>query len=623
MSLLLLRELRRLAPFGAGGALLAGALGASAALEPSTGAAAAFWLVALVALPLVLGVALVAPDTASGATAFLARLPVTPGRTFAAKLAAGVAWLLPTAGLAWALRGAVGPVADSGAMPFLLPVAFGAGAVASVAAHRVAGALAAAPVVLVAVVGLAVVAPLLALQIAGPLAAWPLPLLGAGIGAGSLAAAYAAFRHGDRHRVSLRPAAIASAGVALVLCAAFTTAAGAQAWVVSAAVAGLSPQAGFVAGGERALVPLAASTPLGVERRVASLDAQTGALEWLLPLRHVGRVDLEPNGSRALIHAVGDQAGWLVDLERRAIQPLAGLERDGPTFVVWCSWGPLRVRAWSGWLWVHDPVRGLGAKVRLNREARAFGVDPTGRLLLVDREGIAAASGFEAWGGSRRPTDSADERDDELAKVRDEVRRFAWPAPVASVEGELTLSPSGRHVVWVGGAPMPPGHALTGPAYATVFDLETGRRTDVRAEHLDGLRARELDVLADGAWRGFQAAFSPDERWLAFERSGGQVALVDLARGTTTPLTPPVGSPKGLPIVWSPDGSGAWLPSGLRLEPRASAAGASPWLGPDALRREGPEVWAAGALAGVGLVRSGPAGGLRVGDSRPLEGGAR
>lgn len=619
MKLLLIRELRRLAPFGLGGAVLVLFLMGWVALDETPATAGLFWLASQILTPLVIGVALVAPDTASGGTAFLARLPISPGRAIAGKVLVGAAWALPAVGLGWTFGPAL---ASSGTTEFMAPVAFGAGVVASVAAHRVATALLAAPIVFVVTVGGAVIVPLIALGVTGPVAPWTLGLLGLLLGAGTLATGGAAFRFGDRHRPSLRPAGIAASGLGVVLLATVSAAAAGQTFLLAAAVPDLAPQPGVARVGDRVLVPLATTTALGIDRRVASLDGVTGRLDWLLPVHHVSEILAEPNGARAVLTASGATGGALADLQQRTLRK-ASLLRWTRAFL-WRPEGPLQVGVRGPKLWVHDPLTNLAAAVRRDPPAVLVGVDPAGGLILADATGLWRATHVERWTG--RATASGeplapDARSDELAKLLSEEPLTAWPEPSDPTRGELSLSPSGRYVVWVGGPQRPEEREPDSAPFAVVIEVATGRRIEVPARHLDRLDRRGLTLLSDVAWRGYQATYSPDERWLAFERSGGEVALVDLGGGRVETFRPQIGSPQGVSIAWNPDGGWASLPSGLRLIPPTGGAPAR--LVPDPLVLEGHGVWAAGWIEGVGPIRSGPAGGLRVGQLRPLEGGAQ
>src|SRR5690606_12152332 len=165
------RELRRLAPYGAGGpalglALLLFEVTASAQHLPDGSLPTQLAL----GVSALLGVALVAPDTSSGAAAFLARQPLGPGRLLGTRLLAASCWLAVGSlaiAATWALLGL--PSVDTGVVPYV-PLGFGLGALASTVAHRTLPALLLTPALLVAAVIVAFALPVVGLAIlpAGP-----------------------------------------------------------------------------------------------------------------------------------------------------------------------------------------------------------------------------------------------------------------------------------------------------------------------------------------------------------------------------------------------------------------------------------------------------------------------
>ena len=150
VSALFRREQLRLAPYGllAPLAYVIAFLLALVQDRPSDLGAQLFWA-GLIGGPPILGVATVVPDTANGGTSFFARLPITPGRVLATKLAAAGAWLslaivmavfgvgiLDATG-ALKLKDSLPMFQVAGAMILGQGCAFSAGALASVTASRV------------------------------------------------------------------------------------------------------------------------------------------------------------------------------------------------------------------------------------------------------------------------------------------------------------------------------------------------------------------------------------------------------------------------------------------------------------------------------------------------------
>lgn len=204
---LLVRELRRLAPYGlavtlvALAAVVAGLLGRTKLAAAASGFAPLAWLA--------LGLAVAVPDTQSGGAAFLARLPVDARRVTSLRLAALLAYALPGLALV-ALRpeparpGAGLGLPEAAGLQLL---ALGAGALASSMTRTT---ITAVLLGLVALLGGAA-----AVSIAIPL---ELVLHSDGVAACLgllwLVAAARTVHLGELHRASPRPVALGLAGVA-------------------------------------------------------------------------------------------------------------------------------------------------------------------------------------------------------------------------------------------------------------------------------------------------------------------------------------------------------------------------------------------------------------------------
>ncbi len=613
MTGLALREARRLAPY---------ALGA-----PLVGAAGAWWLatrpdrllhlgqgleLALAGTAALLGVAAVAPDTGAGGVAFLSRLPVRPLRVVATKLAvAGALALLAGAALV-ALRAAVDPagagpapgaglgLAATGLRPggappgplaplTLAAFAFAAGSAASVAARGTLPALLLAPVVALALALLGGAAPVALLRLepwpflptAALLAAPPLLALGA-----------AAYALGERHRPSLRPAAIVAAGVVALGGVGLAGTAAARSWTLHAARPGLLVVRAVEAPrGDLVAVELAGQAWPGPQRRVALLGRagagglrwkasprprelapapgrSPGHLVWDLPLEDVAAPELSPCGRALLVRCTRDPGGWLVDLAAPDAPPrrLAGPAPEGFGFdhVVWLGAEPALVRERAGHLEVLRPV----------------GLDPA-----LPRADVERAV-------TRAPLDGA----------------LVGPTPRGGV---LVTTPGGLEERALPGSPgarpAGPRRLATWPAGAVVHAVYPSPRGGVAVVDLDlpGLGRRfasltlpaaggdappaSLGVLATAA-RGWATwipgggryggwAFSPDERTFAVDEPGRGLAVFDLEAGALRARLTPGEDARalaarlaatgalelGLQVAFTPDGARLTAPWGTTL----------------------------------------------------------
>ncbi|MCO5171230.1 MAG: PQQ-like beta-propeller repeat protein [Planctomycetes bacterium] len=509
MKALLLRELRRLAPYGLGAALLA------LALPPTDDAG----LVLHAALAAVLGVAAVAPDTAAGGTAFLLRLPARPVQVAAVKLLVAALWVLPAlvAALARDPRGVgVG-------IPCLFAAGLGAGALASVVAHRVMPAVLLAPMLLAAF-GLMGVVPLAALRTEprGVLAFLAAP---AAIGLASVGLAALAFAHGERHRPTPRPALLAGAGLAALAVLSFGSTAAAHAWTLEHVAPGaLRAVAATPIPGGGLVVELDAALWCGHERRIVVLGPGDA---WQVPLRGVAGPEVSPDG-RLVLLAGFPAGGWLLDLDARTTTPLPGFEphRD-------VAWGPegavTLTRSHQGL----EPVDVLRLAPAGHEDARVVlhvpgahyvGLAEDGRALLVDDAGVLA---------SALPAPGAP------ASTPPAERLVRWPAGL-SCQQALPVA-GGRLLVL---DPEGTVHAL---------DLRTG----------DGVALTGWDEPVYLHRSTVQV--SPCRRRAAARITGGRIVVVDLATGARVlDARPPAdaGPTTRLEPAWTPDGEALALPWG-------------------------------------------------------------
>ncbi|MBI3725544.1 hypothetical protein HY251_16565 [bacterium] len=530
MSEIFRRELRRLMPYGLGGPLLV--LAAGALMEGTQGLTAG-WLVSFVLVPCLLGVATVAPDTGAGATAFLARLPLDPRRTFAVKLAAALVWLLPTMLLASLL------LTDETAGSALTwrvelretPVAllcFGAGVLGSVIADKVMPAVLMAPLVgLGALVG-ALAPPVVVLRVPAPEIA---PVLMLGLGGALVAIAFVAFTRGDRHRSSSRPAVIAGGGVAAALALSFAGTSAAHAWSVDAAVPGLVVGAEACPAsrdGKTLVVPISGERWTGLEQRVVVIDRATRST-WVVPVRDAEKPELAPDGRSLLVRSSRGAGGWLVSLETRGVRRVSNRSLDGVGLpdAIWRGDGLALLRRLATRIETLeiDGASAQGASIAVSQDFHDLGVVPgTSRVLGWDPAGIVAID-LPRTGSSERPGGRASVS--------------AWPSGFRCVAA--SLSPSGRFLI----ARDASGFLLA--------DLAGGPPVSFQAKP-------DARVPGDR----LAASFAPGEDRIALPLEGGGVGIFDRATGRACCSLVKVSAGKvrvSETAVWSPDGRLAAIPA--------------------------------------------------------------
>lgn len=560
MSLLLWRELLRLAPYGAIGLVLVLAAPLLLRVHPLLG------LLALQAgtflAPGVLGIATLAPDTASGATAFFTRLPIAPWRWVAVKLVAAGGWTLlihlaDRLALAWLAspglleRASITPGFVASFAPFVAPAqacGLGLGCLASAVVPRTMPAILLAPSL--AVSGLLVL-------LGVPMVAWRIPpdeglsaIAAPALGLAGLIAAALAFLRGEPHRPSARPALLAAAVMAPALVLGVSATAVAHAWTVEAAVPDLAvgPALGVAApSGDRIAVELQGRRWTGPELRVAVLGHGKLPLTTVLPFRDAVSPEFSPDGSRLLLRSAFDPGGWLVDLAGRW-ERLPGLAPTGFGFpwVAWLRNEPLLVREQGGDLetFLPDPTLPVTRRVDrapelLRRLARApldgrslVGTLLDGRVVLADREGLVAVE---------PPVAAADvETGPQRARLAAGERLFGWPASEAA---PAAISPRGRAAVRR--VPDDPGALeVLGPPGTAPRRLASG--------------AAQALILSRE-----RLSWSPEERFLALALPGGDLLIVELASAAVLArldLPTRFQASAAGPAVWS-GGADDWVAS--------------------------------------------------------------
>jgi len=500
------------------------------------------------------GVVTLAPDTARGGTAFLFRMPVTPGRIAIAKLVAlatylpGFALLLLAAhaetpllepavgydGAVWT-PGIGKSVVVLSATGIVLGLSFGL--VASVVMGRTIPALLLAPI-------LAGVS-FFALSF-GPALTWDLEPLGfyfvllpllSGV---ALWGAWLAFTRGDPHRESPRPALYAAAVVAPAVAVLFGGTGIAQAWTrssieehlrVSARASVASPD------GQHLAVELYAQPWSGLDHHVAVVDRDRGE-QWVLPHRDVWEPTFSPDGRWLLVRNYRQPGGFLVDVEARTTQALPGRSRDGfgYRFVSWTADGPLFVEQAGGsirsWLAVPgDPDDPLRQDPRAAAR-ESFYVQSLPRTLVAvsgDQALLTDAQGLWHCPVPRRVT--LDRGGAQAAlELPEPQATLLVSADLAQVK-DAELSPLGDYLVTVV------------DKHLRVFDLTNGTLT------LDWPRSPVWSLNSPDCG----VSFDPTERRLA-AYGAGDVEVKDLATGRS-----PSGLLAGQPGVrlilsWTPDG---------------------------------------------------------------------
>ena len=574
MSPLLLRELRRLAPYGLGAAgLILSSLFLFGGDAPSDWAIPLFLLGSFLG-PAVLGVASVAPDSSSGGAAFLVRLPLSPAQVLRRKLVAALAWTLLVSGATLTVFALTPELQRGAGLERLVDLlraqvlALGIGCAASVLTPRVLPAVLLAP-------SLGLVCLLVLLGV--PLVAWRIPpteglgqVVAPALGLLALAAASLAFLRGEPHQASIRPTLLVGAvlGPGLLLGVGATGAA--HAWTVQAVVPELKvgPVPGVAAPG----LPLVAVSLhgrgwTGLEERVAVMAGrmvfsgeETAAV---LPQRGVEGPEFSPDGERLLLRASADPGGWLVDLRTGRSQRLPGLAPVGFGFpwVVWRGGAPLLVRASGDSLEVFRPEP---AAATLEDEALA----PW--LIRVRLEGLRLAGAL---------------LDGRVAlEGPDGVFAHDPPQPTPSLGGGQVTAlngPGARLCAWE--REVQTLAVAVSPRGATVLRV---RADDPQAlEVYSGDRAQRVPAvvpagLGERALSRERVGWSSEERFVAVAGGEGRVAVVDLQAGRlVTWLGEDAGAAQARapmqralsgPVVWS-SGSDAWvaLPTGELFDLRA------------------------------------------------------
>jgi hypothetical protein len=484
MKTVFLRDLRRLAPYALALYGLIAIFGLIAANIDGMRWKDSVAIASILAAGF-LAVATVAPDTDSGAVAFLARLPLAPWRIATAKLAAAAVWTLSCLSMAY--------VAQEGSSSGQRDVfeigafAFACGGLASAAANRTLPAAIMTGVIAgVTVSGVGIPAALLdAHGVVDPRGIFFDAVCLAFVGA-----AVFTYARGDRHRASWRPALIASAAVLLTCTAALGTVAAAHGLQVRDAPSWLTVRESVVTspGGRYAVVTLSGTKWAAHEQRVAVID-RNDATVWLLPMRFASAPEVSPDGSKLLVRNAEEPGGWLVDLASREITPLGAPFAD-----------------------VEKVYEGFAATVIWKGDEPFFASD-LGRIEVRDKKGKPVASA-------------------------------PFHGRVAGTAGEwiISLSESGAIAfvhpwsAWWGGV------CLEGSERAfAVLVSPSGKRVAILGEREDGKRrvflvevaTREQHALdVEPSLTGFEdAVFSPDESSLALGVPR-EVIVLDFAKET-------------------------------------------------------------------------------------------
>lgn len=566
---LFLRELRRLLPYGLIGPLLALALVVVVGTRSST--------LILGLIPALLGITAVAPDTSSGATAFLARMPIGQTRVLAIKVLAALCWLA-FGGLiaALAMHGIGRGFRDGAGLVLAFQVfAFGSGLLASVATYRTMPAILLTPAlaVVISIVTLALPALLFGIWGTQTLAT----AMFASLGAASVVVAFLAYARGERHLKSPRPALLVIGGLVPVLLLWTTGLGAAQVLTADHVASGLTVVPGTVGSAEHLAVPLKGRSWMGDEESIVVFD-RTGGAPWVVPARRVRAPEFSPDGRWLLLRNTRSRGGVLVDVRARRLESLDhSMSKEGFGFrwVVWREAGPLLVNQRDEMLVVFDPRAGWIQGTVLPRAYTVVGVDPRGRLVVWDERGLHAFTRLASWPApapSARPVPPPVRRRlrgglpktyrvdaAALGAVLRVETLLPWPhelvKTVSALHADLVLSSSGRYVLT---------RPRDGDTSVWVYDLRQPRRITI-----PGLaRGKTATRIPDEVLRTFGPyvyGFGPNDRHLLLER-GGEIALVDLAAGTTRTFTQERVSALGIPVAWSPDGQVATMPSGVVVD---------------------------------------------------------
>ncbi|MEZ6189105.1 MAG: hypothetical protein R3F62_29415 [Planctomycetota bacterium] len=474
---------------------------------------------------LLAGVLALAPDTARGGTAFLFRMPLSAGQIARTKVAAlgaylpGLVLLLTAGALLQPVETRVmletGDL-NRGDPSTLLPLgglfatALTCGLVSTVILGRALPALLLGGI-LTCAAGFGLLAvPFLAFGTDPRGLFVPAVAL---FGASALAAAWAAFSRGSPHHPTFKPALYAGA---LLLPAGLLLVGGtgvAQAWTVR----GIEPDLELTASpavpsvdGRHLAVSLVATPWCGPEYRVAVVDREAGT-RWIAPCANAWRPEFSPDGTRLLVRKRLEPGGYVIDVAQRTATEFPGRSRDGfgYRFHTWVESGPLFVEQRGQDLVTWQPLPGDDDDpLREERAARAREAAfplPRPMLRLVGVTGGEAllADGEGLWSAPLP-------RRVQLEGAASEVLRVPAPRLRLRVSGALEwietarVSPSGRYLLALR-ANDDDSYALRSVASrAHVFDLEQGR--------LAGAWDSELASL-DTQWGAH--AFDPDERRVA------------------------------------------------------------------------------------------------------------
>lgn len=528
MKALFLRDVRRLAALAA--ALLAAVLiFAWAMIGRRTGWTRLDALEAgLAVAACLLGVATVAPDTDSGAIAFLARLPIRESRALAAKVAAALLMLalLVAAATTIIMTVPTGTIPGRfGELLEVVAVAFAAGLLASVAVRRALPAVVVAPA-LVAVAIWAFGLPTALVLGINHLDGDALACILAGA---FTAVAFLAYARGDRHRDSRRPAFLAFGAVAFLDLLAFSGMALAHGWSVHEAprwMHVLSDHPVESRDGRRFALSLGGTHWGAWERRLAVAERSDRSV-WLAPLRGAVPLSFSPSGERLLVSSDEGRGGWLLDVPSRTFSTLAPAWVDaydgfGGTATIWRGERPFFVRVGE----TRIDVRAAGGAVAATVSFTAVKLAGTigEKIAALANDGLFFLDPFAGTSENVLPVDRA-----------------------AGLEAcEAAVSPDGRRAVLV----------VANESECRGYVADLAARGAPRA--IEGDVSRLINRLRDNS-------FSPDGTRLAIDCDDAALVL-DLVAATLVEHPQERNYGAASPC-WSPDSRLLALPWGEIVEP--------------------------------------------------------